>query len=207
MATKKTTAAKKAVSEEPKNPVPVRFIIAGAPDVPVRLSLARKGDAKAMLIAAGEEVSLVPGRYAVVGQWSPNWDRRVFCGYVYSTPPFSVDCSVVVPKDGGDVVIMPQMRCFALVPEDGCESYLIRGYDGYMSKVKTPCFISGSWSHPALTVATIQPNSKQSQYELVSAETEGCFAVENGKWYAFGQNGVKSGDIVDGMPGGEDSEK
>lgn len=188
MATKKTSAATKAAPAEPKSPVSVRFIVAG---VPITLAVSGKGDSKAMLITAGEEISLSPGRYAVVGEWSPNWDRRVFCGYVYSTPPLSVDCTVVVPAAGGDVEVPYKMRCFALELGEDCERYLVRGYDGVMSPLKVPCFMSGWWGVPALDITAIPtPESGRTakNYSIVTSELAakpGQIVVENGNTYSF----------------------
>ena len=191
MATKKKTAVKKAAVAEPKSPVPVRFVIAGAPGVPVRLSISWKGSSDALLITAGETVNLAPGSYSVLGDWSPNWDRRIFGGYVYSTPPLSVDCVVVVPAGGGDVAVPSKMRCFALEFGEDCESYRVRGYDGVMSPLKVPCFISGGWGFPSLDLTAIPtPESGRvaKTYKLVTldlAVKPGNTLVEAGMTYRF----------------------
>lgn len=187
-AKKKTSVARSAA---PSNPVSVCFNVKGAPGVPVRLAVAGAGAPDGLLVTAGEPVSLVPGRYALVGDWSPNWDRRIFCGYVYSTPPLSVDCNVVVPEDGGDVEVPARMRCFTLRLGYDCESYRVRGYDGIMSPLQAPCYIAGSWSLPALDLTAIptpESGRRAKTYALVTdgqAARLGQFVVENGRTYSF----------------------
>lgn len=191
MATKKTSAAKKAAATGPKPPVQVQFILADAPGAPARLVVSGKGVSGALFITAGSTVSIAPGRYAVVGEWSPNWDRRVFGGYAYSTPPLSVDCTVVVPEAGGDVPVPGVLRCFALTLGEDCERYMIRGYDGVMSPIKVPCFISGSWASPALDLIAIPtPESGRvaKRYSLVTdagRAKPGQVVLEYGKTYSF----------------------
>lgn len=185
---KKSSGARKAA---PQTPVPVRFVIKEAPGVPVSLAVSGKGSGEAILVTAGAQVAILPGRYAVIGDWSPNWDRRVFCGYVYSTPPLSVDCVVVVPKGGGDIEIQARLRCFSIALGADCESYLVRGYDGYMSPLKTPCYIAGEWAVPALDINVIptpESGRRVKNYKLVTldlAAKDGKTLVENGKTYTF----------------------
>lgn len=189
-AKKKNTAAVRPV-QQAATPVPVRFILSDAPGAPARLAVSGKGVKGALFITAGSTISIAPGRYAVVGEWSPNWDRRVFGGYAYSTPPLSVDCTVVVPEEGGDVPVPGVLRCFALTLGEDCERYLIRGYDGVMSPIKVPCFISGAWAVPSLDLISIPtPESGRGakRYSLVTdagRAKPGQMVLEYGKTYSF----------------------
>lgn len=188
-AKKKNTAAVRPAQQV--TTVPVRFILSDAPGAPARLAVSVKGSQDALFITAGENTSLAPGRYAVVGEWSPNWDRRVFGGYAYSTPPLSVDCTVVVPEEGGDVPVPGVLRCFALTLGEDCERYLIRGYDGVMSPIKVPCFISGAWAFPALdliAIPTAESGRGAKRYSLVTdagCAKPGQVVPEYGKTYSF----------------------
>ena len=179
----------------PQAPVEVCLVIKGYPALPVTLTVCKARSADIILVPAGEMVFLPPGKYAVIGAWSPNWDGRVFGGgFVYTNPPLTIDCTVTIPQDGGLVEVEPRLDCFCLSLGEGCEKYRIRGYDGAMMDLPWMrggrCYLQGQWAFPPLTVTAIEKDS-QHTYELVTAPSDDApdaVLVEYGQTYVLSAN-------------------
>lgn len=193
MSTQRKPGARRSPAARPAPPmVEARLVIDLAPELPVVLALCAKGG-QPFTLTAGQTVLIPAGEYVAVGKWRPNWDGRIFGGFVYPTPPLSVDSAVVIPPEGGEVLVHARMDCFGLELSPGCNHYQIRGYDGAMMYLPWMrdgrCFISGAWSYPPLTLAAVPGGGRVPRsYELVSDPAQvrdGVLLVEYGTTYAF----------------------
>lgn len=195
MSTPRKPGARRAPSSRPTPPsVEARLFVANAPDIPVQLALCARGG-KPFFVTAGQTVSLPAGKYAAAGNWFPNWDGRIFGGYVYPSPPLSVDCLVTIPEEGGDVPVEARFFCFALSLGKGCDHYRVRGYDGAMMRLPWMrdgrCFIQGAWSYPPLTIVAVPEPYQglmEKSYEIVTDTaqmSDDVSLVQYGKTYAF----------------------
>ena len=198
---------------------PTALLGSTAPVGGVTLSLVSTTNALRRYTATPGQALTVPlDTYDVTGSYLPSSSGNIFSkGKVYARPPYSASGRITVTEDTDAYSVAATYDCFALVIDySECEKYGILGAGGSMidftwftdSEGMGLAYIVGDWNAAPLRIDAVpqdKANYEQVRYELVTDPSYQGVLVENGKWYAFGPNGVQTGgaDIGIDLPGWE----